>query len=189
MFDIILPTTNRSSLAKAIESVLSQLYNEWHLIVVGDGCRPYHVDDPRIEFVTQTGPNNDHGAAARNNAINRTDAPWITYLDDDDIWRPDHLTTIMERAILHPEANMIRTAGQSFSWRHRSPRHKKKVRKLGVINNTDILTVGMAHTRDLFSRTTGWASCDNHDHKLWNDMLSAGGIPVVSNKVTFEFER
>ena len=154
-------------------------------------------------------PRNDYGAYARNHEVRqellkslrgsaeelKIDWPepdpdsWVAYIDDDDEWLPNHLATIAKLIEDNPGVNMVRTAGQSFMMKHKSPRSKKLVRKMGVVNSTDILTVGMAHTRGIFDKTQGWQPCDNHDHLLWKEMLAAGGKAVVSDAVTFHFRR
>lgn len=175
----------------AVQSVIEQRYSNWQLTIVHDGGgNDFPQDDRILEIYYRDIPrHNDYGAWARNLAIARGQAEWIAYLDDDDIFLPNHLQTFSECAKLHPEANMLRTIGQSFSWRHKSPRSSKLVRKVGPVNSQDILTVGMSHTRELFNQTSGWLPVDNHDHILWREMIAAGGVPAISQEVTFEFER
>lgn len=194
-FDIILPTIGRKSLLETIKSVIAQEIESWRLWIVADNC---HLDhdwpmelDKRIEVCEiHTLPrNSDYGARARNYGIRQGDAPWIAYIDDDDVWLPNHLTILSECVKLRTDANMLRTYGRSFSWRHKSPRSSKLVRKLGPVNDRDILTVGMAHARKLFEKTTGWQPVDNHDHILWGELLAAGGVSAIIPEVTFEFER
>lgn len=214
-FDIILPTIGRSSLKAAVESVVNQDYKEFTLRILADGANvgwPGEEDplgwqdiigDTRHTVMLHSRRHNDFGAFVRNEAINQTwlksvlpddkietgDWDWIAYIDDDDVWLPNHLSTLSSLLEASPHANMLRTAGQAFSFRRKSPRSKERVRRLGAINSSDILTVGMAHTRQLFERTKGWQACDNHDKLLWEEMLSQGGTPAVSDAVTFQFER
>lgn len=193
-FDIVLPTIARGSLFDAINSVCEQSYKEWTLHVIQDKILASDMlvqafPDNRIHWHTSESTSDDSGATARNVGISKDTNEWIAYLDDDDVWLPNHLTTLVSLSTLNLEANMLRTAGQSFSWRHKSPRSGKLVRKLGAVNGTDILTVGMAHRRDIFNRTSGWKPEDNHDLKLWQEMLSLGGTPATTEQVTFQFER
>lgn len=193
-FDIILPTIGRPSLETTIQSVLAQEYKDWHLYIVADGhcvtqnkLEKYFSEKISCDMLSKF--HNDYGAASRNNGISLGHSAWIAYVDDDDIWLPNHLTTLVSLGALRTDANMLRTAGRSFAWRHKSPRSSKLVRKIGPVNTQDILTVGMAHTRELFNKTTGWQPADNHDHMLWKEMLGAGGISHVTETITFEFER
>lgn len=171
-FDIVLPTIGRDSLLAATESVQKQTYQNWRLITVQD-----------------TENRGDYGAWARNTAITIGENEWIAYIDDDDIWLPHHLETLSRLLVEAPYATMLRTAGQAFSWKHKSPRSSKLMRKLGQINSTDFMTVGMAHTRELFEKTQGWQPCDNHDKLLWEEMLSLGGIPIATDSITYQFQR
>lgn len=191
-FDIILPTIGRDSLEAAIDSVIAQDYPHWRLYVMCEGFQ-WPIKDDRIYIIANPEiQHGDSGAWARNHAIwmGKSDpSEWIAYIDDDDIWHPHHLSTISSLIASNPQATMVRTAGQIFSFRRKTPRTKKTVRRVGQVNTTDILTVGMAHTRELFERTTGWKPEDNHDRILWNEMISLGGSPVVSEAVTFEYQR
>jgi glycosyltransferase involved in cell wall biosynthesis len=191
-FDIILPSVGRLSVLQAVESVIRQDHDDWHLWVVCDGLRGLAniIDSDKITVIGSNAPaHEDFGAWARNHGISLGSNPWIAYIDDDDVWLPNHLSTFKDLLSRHPDATMLRSAGRSFSWRRKSPRSKERVRKLSTINETDILTVGMAHTRELFKCTAGWLPCDNHDKLLWNAMLGAGGKAMVMPSVTFEFAR
>lgn len=192
-FDIILPSIGRDSVHAAIESVLAQDYEPgWNLHVYAQGTDINN--DPSLKTLPYAYwydmiVRNDHGAHARNCMISYGKNPWIAYIDDDDVWLPNHLSTLAELAAQDERVNMLSTAGQAFSWKHKSPRSIRLVRRLGVINDTDILTVGMAHTRELFKLTQGWQPCDNHDKLLWEEMLAKGGRELTTERVTFQFER
>ena len=195
-FDIVLPTLFRDSLVKSVESVINQTHKNWNLYIVLDMPSDERInevfkiipEDDRITLLAgKKFPTNDFGASKRNYAINRdSDAEWIAYIDDDDIWLNTHLETL---AKISKNKDMIRTAGRSFFMKHKSPRSKEKIMKLGPVNNEDILTVGMAHTREIFEKTSGWQPFDNHDHFLWKEMINAGGRAMISTEVTFLFKR
>ena len=189
-FDIILPTIGRDSLQQAMSSVIEQTHTNWNLIIMCDGTLPSecYVTDHITPYVID-GPNNDYGAKARNIAIPFGEAKWITYIDDDDEWLPNHLSNLASVIETYEDVDMIRSGGTPFWLKHKSPRSSKLVRKYGNPNHEDILTVGMAHTRELFDKTQGWQARDNHDSLLWRAMLAAGGNPIISDQVTFHFKR
>lgn len=97
---IVMPTRDRLHLlGRALDSVIAQNYTQWELIVVNDGGESVRglVDgrDPHdrircIEFGWSRGP-----AAARNTAFSEARGEIICYLDDDDIYLPDHLQTVV----------------------------------------------------------------------------------------------
>jgi succinoglycan biosynthesis protein ExoO len=92
------------SISRAIRSVQGQTYGAFEIIVSDDGSSDATCDvvgrlaeqDPRIRLLkseTNTGP-----GAARNRAIEATDADWIAILDSDDAWRPLRLERLMQVA-------------------------------------------------------------------------------------------
>jgi glycosyltransferase involved in cell wall biosynthesis len=187
MFDVIIPTIDRETLDRAVESVIAQTYQDWRLQLVFHGVPTRHFDDYRVRswYVPKDQP--DYGASARNFGYARGVAPCIAYLDDDDIWHPNHLETIHKLIESDPYANMFKTAAQEMRVRHdRLTRNRIRFR---TVNSTDPLTITIAHSRSLFLRTQGWQPVDNHDHLLWKEMLDSGGTPLYSDEVTAAFAR
>jgi len=94
----ILPTFNREKvLALSIDSVLTQTFQDWELIVVDDRStdgtealvRAYA--DPRIRYVANTGRRGSAGA--RNFGISLAQAPVLAFHDAGDEWLPRKLET------------------------------------------------------------------------------------------------
>lgn len=94
---IILPTHNRCALLpRAINSVLSQTYKNWELLVILDGCidstreviRCYENDE-RIRWFSFDNPRGASGA--RNFGLDKASGYYIAFLDDDDEWLPEKL--------------------------------------------------------------------------------------------------
>jgi glycosyltransferase involved in cell wall biosynthesis len=96
---IILPTFNRPLyLAQAISSVVRQRYGNLQIIVVNDGgCDVSGIvksfDDPRIVFINRQ--QNRGKAFSLNEAISTAKGKYIAYLDDDDIYYPHHIETLV----------------------------------------------------------------------------------------------
>ncbi len=93
---VIIPTMNRARLlSRAVDSVLSQTYTDFELIIIDghstDETRKVvqEYNDPRIRFYLQEIPKN--GAQATNEGINRALGKYIAFLDDDDEWHPTKL--------------------------------------------------------------------------------------------------
>jgi glycosyltransferase involved in cell wall biosynthesis len=109
LFDIILPTWNRPhTIECSIRSVLAQTVADFRLHVVGDGCGAdteaivRAVGDPRVSFhrfPKATG----FGYVHRNVVLRATDAPFIAYITDDDLWFADHL----ERGLAELESGAL----------------------------------------------------------------------------------
>lgn len=84
---------------ETIESVLSQSYQNWEMIIVDD-CSPddgagikvvrdYEQQDPRIRLIASK--ENRGSSGARNIALREAQGRYIAFLDSDDIWHPDFL--------------------------------------------------------------------------------------------------
>lgn len=93
---IILPVYNRENkVLNAIESVLSQSYSDWELILINDNSTDNSLEvlnsykDERI--VVLSTPKNVGPAAARNFGINKSKGDFITFLDSDDYYEPEFL--------------------------------------------------------------------------------------------------
>lgn len=111
--DVILCTYNRAHLIeRAIESVLAQAYTEWRLYVIDDGSSDetsqhiarLRVREPRISYLKKA-----HGglARARNFGITHSSSGFITFIDSDDAYHPDHLGLRIEYVRRHPEVDLL----------------------------------------------------------------------------------
>lgn len=205
LFNVILPSCGRDSLHEAVESVMNQTYRNFHLYVCFDGPEsarsivPDFVEDNSCgtlwvqssEFILDK-KYDDSGATPRNHAIKNINKchskGWITYIDDDDVWLPNHLQVLAETINEHPSIELFKTSGQAFRMKHRHPRSSKKVKKMGEINSDDPMTVSMCHSRRLFELTDGWQKCDNHDHKLFAEM-GKHSVALFLGSVTFHYKR
>lgn len=197
MFDIILPTLGRRLLTQAVHSVLEQSFQDWRLWIIYDNPEPETriwdiYEDPRIHTLfIDDGPHEDWGATARNYGIKTAtqlvdDYQWIAYIDDDDRWLPCHLEVLRANTVTR---SILRTCGYAIRWsRERAGKGKLTLRRK-YTNMRDILTPGLAHTREIFFLTKGWRECDNHDKLLVQDMIGAGGTFKVIEELTFEYLR
>ena len=118
LVSVIIPTHNRAELltTRAIPSVLNQIYQNFEIIVVADGCtddtkdRIQKIEDPRITFVelTDRPPLPEDlaarwrvaAAAPRNKGFEMAHGEWIAQLDDDDEFTPNHIEVLLERALM-----------------------------------------------------------------------------------------
>ncbi len=91
---VIIPTFNRLLFLKeAIDSVLSQTYQDFELILIDDGST-----DGTKEFATGLSNHlryiyqeNSGPSAARNHGIRESQGAYITFLDSDDLWLENKL--------------------------------------------------------------------------------------------------
>lgn len=118
LVSIITPTFNCGNfISEAIESVLSQTYKNWEMII-SDDCstdntyeviKPYLKSDSRIKYIK----NEEHSGAAiaRNNAMRAAQGRWIAFLDSDDVWHPDKI----ERQVAFMEKNNYAFSYHAYS--------------------------------------------------------------------------
>jgi glycosyltransferase involved in cell wall biosynthesis len=111
-FTIIIPTYNREEKLKAtIQSVLHQTYTDFELLVMDDGSTDNtekmvnNFSDDRIRYYWAS--NSGGPATPRNRGIDLANAPWISFLDADDIWYPTRLFEVAEAIICHPECDVF----------------------------------------------------------------------------------
>lgn len=113
LVSIITPTYNCSRyISKTIESVLSQTYPLWEMLIVDDCSTDdtekkvslYTENDSRIKYYRLE--HNSGAAVARNTALRLAGGRWIAFLDSDDLWHPEKL----ERQI-----RFMRDNGYAFS--------------------------------------------------------------------------
>ena len=102
LVSVITPLYNAEKyIAETIESVLSQTYTHWEMIIVDNGStdksstiiQMFH--DKRIKVITLK--NNSGGPAKpRNIGVENAKGTYIAFLDSDDVWMPEKLQVQME---------------------------------------------------------------------------------------------
>jgi glycosyltransferase involved in cell wall biosynthesis len=109
---VIIPTYNRGRVIKeAIDSVLAQDYTEFELIVVDDGSTDHTSDvlDSYRNVIKVLSQKNKGVSAARNRGIAEASGKFIAFLDSDDLWLPQKLSTQVEFFNKTPDALICQT--------------------------------------------------------------------------------
>lgn len=97
----VIPTRDRWMLLerRALRSALAQEDVRLEVVVVDDGSAepapPSIEHDPRVRVVRHEASRGV--AAARNTGIGAAGAPWVAFLDDDDLWAPRKLRGQLDR--------------------------------------------------------------------------------------------
>jgi glycosyltransferase involved in cell wall biosynthesis len=98
-FSVVIPTYNRkNAIKKAIDSVLSQSFQDFEIIVIDngstDGTKQFiqSYSNAKIKYFYQIGSGSP--ASPRNAGIRESLAPWICFLDSDDYWLPNKLEAL-----------------------------------------------------------------------------------------------
>ena len=110
---VVIPTYNRRKLvAEAVAAVLAQTREDFELIVVDDGS----TDDTAAVLERQLKgeararvlrQENGGTASARNRGIEAARAPWMAFLDSDDLWEPGYLASQLASLADHPGADLV----------------------------------------------------------------------------------
>lgn len=95
MVSIIVPLYNKASyVLRTLESIAAQTLAYFEVIVVDDGSSDGSADlaarfpDPRFKLFRQA---NAGPGAARNRGLREASAPYVAFIDADDIWSPHYL--------------------------------------------------------------------------------------------------
>lgn len=111
---VVIPLYNKGPyIARALNSVLAQTFQDFEVIVVDDGSTDdgasivKDFEDSRIRLIQQE---NRGVSAARNNGARMAQAAFITFLDADDEWSPNFLETVIDLKEQFPKAGAYSTA-------------------------------------------------------------------------------
>lgn len=113
MISIIIPLYNKAdNIAKTLESVFAQTYQDFEIVIVDDGSTDESLtvvqalNDPRIRIITQE---NSGVSAARNRGIAEAKYDLIAFLDADDNWLPEYLNTIFLLTLKYQKCDIFAT--------------------------------------------------------------------------------
>ncbi|MCE1274277.1 MAG: glycosyltransferase family 2 protein [Chlorobiales bacterium] len=110
---VILATFNRAGLLdRAIDSVLAQTLNDWELIVVDDGSidETFTIVDRHLHRhanIRYMKHSNRRPALSRNVGIQASFGSYITFIDSDDLYLPEHLASRVELMESEPEIDLL----------------------------------------------------------------------------------
>lgn len=112
LISVVIPLYNKEkTIVHTLSTVISQTYKLFEVIIVNDGSSDNSVQlindnfsDSRIRIISQE---NSGVSVARNKGVEEAKGDWIAFLDADDEWLPDYLSTLMNALIKYPTAEMI----------------------------------------------------------------------------------
>ena len=203
---VVIPVFNRAGvLPRAIDSVLSQDFEDFELIVADDKssdgstdvARDY--DDPRLRVVdlqAHAGSN-----AARNAGIRAATADLVAFLDSDDAYLPNKLSTVVEEFGRQPKLDVLVDSfvkvDPSRKRERRNPRissrteFRERLFRRELWKSTSAITVkreaafkaglfdesvSRGQDMDFLIRLSEFANCAATDQTLWIKHWSEDGI-------------
>lgn len=112
VFAVVIPTYNQADLLReALASVLGQTFQSFEVVVVDNHSTDHTLDvvssfhDPRLS--TLQVHNQGVISVSRNLGISETRAPFVAFLDSDDIWYPEKLDQVYHAWEEHPEVGLV----------------------------------------------------------------------------------
>jgi glycosyltransferase involved in cell wall biosynthesis len=110
-------------LEEAVHSVRNQTLTDWELILVDDGsadrsmtiARDFAAADERIRYVDHAGHQNKGMSASRNVGAAHASAPYLAFLDGDDVWERSKLAEQVELLESMPDVALV--CGAMRYWR------------------------------------------------------------------------
>ena len=102
MVTFIIPSINRPTLTRTIESLINQTSKDWKAFVIYDGVDGEDFQDERITTINiekkgLVGPKNGQSGLVRNVGIQQSDTEWIAFLDDDDTIESTYVETLLKK--------------------------------------------------------------------------------------------
>jgi len=134
---VILPTYNRARfLEEAIQSVLTQDFQDYEIIVLDDGSNDNTKEiiksfkSKKIRYFFQ---NNKGRSRARNRAMELAQGQYLAFLDSDDVFLPGKLTKQVKCLDEHPEVGMVYASALTMDENGRKLNKKYRATSSGFI--------------------------------------------------------
>jgi len=158
VFSVIIPLYNKAAyIERAIQSVLSQTFQEFELIVVDDGStddssaqlsvisQQLSVAAPEIYKKVRVIQQQNQGVStARNNGVKLAKYDYIAFLDADDSWEPTYMEEMNGLIAAYPNAGIY---GSSYFIVKNG---KKRIAPIGVEKDSDR---GLINYCQVYSKT------------------------------------
>lgn len=189
MISVIISTYNRSAMLKrAIESVINQTFQDWELVVVDDGSKDDTQNvvldlcdkDQRINYVKRK-KNFGNDTKPKNDGIMESKGEYVAFLDDDCVFRPDHLQALYSCLNKNPDITL------AYGDRWIVDDNKKIKSQLGVFSEfhpTILMQRNFIDTSDVLVRREALEYVGGFDERykkyidwnLWLRLAKAGYI-------------
>lgn len=126
---VVIPCFNRSSeLERSLRSVVAQTFTDFEVVVGDDGSTDDlaavvdKVGDPRVRIARRA--ENGGISAGRNVAIAAARGRWLSFLDSDDEWMPDHLA--VQVAAIRSVSAPVMAVSTGFEMRYPGGRTERR---------------------------------------------------------------
>ena len=193
LVSIVMPAYNSSvTLAYSIQSVISQKYSNWELLLINDASTDctldiskfYSSNDSRIKVISNK--TNQGVARSRNLALEARSGDFVAFLDADDLWIDSKL--LIQVDSVTPESNfsympysLVDSCGKLI--RNYLPPKSVSYKSILLGNALGTLTVML---RSDFLGNSRFPIRGHEDYALWLTLLSKGGKAIrVGGNVSY----
>lgn len=197
LVSVIMPVYNGAdTLFVAVDSVLSQTYTDFELIIIDDGSTDGSADvikdiknrknSAAIKYFYQK---NAGAAAARNRGISEASGRYIAFMDCDDIWESDKLATQIEYMKEEPcvfcfgACNIIDESGKPIG---KIRRAKSIVDFKDMLYDNLIPCLTVVIDREGLGEGLSFPAIRHEDYALWLSILKGDltdGKPVSAHGI------
>ncbi|NTW89231.1 MAG: glycosyltransferase, partial [Desulfobulbaceae bacterium] len=181
LVSVVIPCFNYGHLVQeAIESVLSQTFTNFELIIINDGSKDDSAEiieafrDPRIRFYNQE---NQGLAATLNRAIGLAKGEFVARQDQDDVSLPLRFEKQVVFLQTHPDHGMVGTWAEIWEGSQKTPRvHRhpteSAVLKFELLFNNPFVHSSMMIRKSVFNKVGLYSTDTNRqppeDYELWS---------------------
>jgi len=164
---VLVPTFNRRRyLAGALDSVVRQSYRNLQIMVINDGGEDVSdivnsFGDERLIFIDRK--ENRGKAHSLNEALLRAEGKYVAYLDDDDLYYPNHIETLVDALENNSDCQVAYSDLYKVYCKVCSDGSRKVLSKVVEISRdfdrffmlyyNHVLHVSLMHRRDLLEKT------------------------------------
>lgn len=192
LVSILLPVYNGGAyLAEAIQSILSQTYSNFELVIINDGSTDDSSDivgsfnDPRIRFYNQE---NQGLPATLNRAIGLAQGKYLARQDGDDVSFPKRLERQVEFLEANPDYGVVGTWSEIWEEKRKSNRvHKhpadNMILKFNILFDSYFVHSSVMIRKTMFDKV-GLYSTEKarqpEDYELWSRIVRDEGFKVAN---------
>lgn len=198
---VVIPVYNNAAfIAETLRSALAQTFENYEIILINDGSPDTSelekVLEPFADKIIYAEQENLGPSRARNAAICLSRGEFIAFLDGDDVWLPDFLTSQIER-LEKENADMIYCDallfGEPFyegkTFMSKSPSSGEVTTEAIINGDCNIITSGTVLRKNVLEKTnlfdTNLRGMEDFD--LWFRLLKNGAKIIYQRKVLAKY--
>ncbi len=175
---VIIPTYNRAGLLeKTINSVLSQTYHDFELLILDDGSRDKteeivrRFDDSRIRYIKHE--TNIGFTANWTYGVKSARGKYLSILGDDDLYLPDFISNRVKEFEKHPDVLAVTGPFDCCDIDGKITRHSRRPRETdSIFSDKDLIDLTLGFTGEWYNGATLYKA--SMIQPLWNKIIFAG---------------